>query len=307
MFALAFPGQGTLRVGMGAWLRRRPAGRAILERADEVLGRPLSRTIASGPAADLVDTRNAQPAVTACNLAALAVLREEGMEASITAGHSVGEFSALVTADVLTTEEALELVQRRADLMSTVSRVGEMASVMGLPVTEVTKLADSASTSGTPLVVAIENGEQHTVVSGAGEAIDRLERALDGRAPVRRLEVSNAFHSPLMDEVRAEWGEVVDATPFREPRVPVVTNVTGAVAADADAVRRAVTAQLTGRVRWTETVEVLADAATSGCVEVGDSKALTKIARAVGHSWTTLSEPSALPRLRSKAEVGGAS
>ncbi|PTM90980.1 ACP S-malonyltransferase [Dietzia psychralcaliphila] len=302
MFALAFPGQGTLRVGMGAWMRRRDVARAVLDRVDEILQRPLSDLVATGPADRLVDTRNAQLAVTACNLAALELLRDEGIRPTVVAGHSVGEFSALFAAGVLSLEDTLTLVRRRSDLMAAVSRVGGMASVMKLDLAEVERLVGSVTDEGEPLVVGIENGRGHTVVSGSARALDRFVDAVDGRAPVTRLAVSNAFHSPLMDEAQQQWREEVDRYTFAAPDVPVIPNVRGTEVTDPVDLHECVIDQLTGRVRWTETLDTLGARGERTKVEVGDSKALTKIARAQGHTWFTMSDPATPARLARVAE-----
>ncbi|MDX2358833.1 ACP S-malonyltransferase [Dietzia sp. PP-33] len=302
MFALAFPGQGTLRVGMGAWMRRRDGARAVLDRVDEVLQRPLSELVATGPAEALVDTRNAQLAVTACNLAALELLRDEGIRPAVVAGHSVGEFSALCAAGVLSLEDTLALVRRRSELMAAVSRVGGMASVMKLDRAEVERLAATVSDEREPLVVGIENGRGHTVVSGSARALDRFVAAVDGRAPVTRLAVSNAFHSPLMDEAQEQWREEVGRYTFAAPTVPVIPNVRGTEVTDPAELRECVIEQLTGRVRWTGTLDTLAARGDRTVVEAGDSKALTKIARAQGQTWVTMSDPATVARVRRLSE-----
>lgn len=298
MIGFVFPGQGTVRIGMGGWLRRDAAGAAVIARADELLPEPVSELCARGPLDKLVDTLHAQPAVTACNLAALAVLRDRGVEPDVVAGHSVGEISALCAAGVFDADTALRLVSVRARLMAGLSETGGMTAVLGLAPHRVEELAAEAAAPGEPLVVGLENAPDHTVVSGATAAVDRLVVLAEaaGARKVVALKVSNAFHSPLMAGALDGWAEAVRATPMRSPRVPVVPNVTAEPTTDLPTIVDALIAQLTERVRWTETMRVLAEART--LVEVGDSKVLAGLLRGIGQSCVSLADPAALRRLR---------
>jgi [acyl-carrier-protein] S-malonyltransferase len=302
VIAFVFPGQGTVRVGMGGWLRRDPVGAAVVARADEVLadvlGEPVSQLCARGPAEKLVATDGAQPAVTACNLAALAVLAERGVVADVVAGHSVGELSALCAAGVLDVEATLRLVGVRSRLMAAVPGTGGMTAVMGPEPERVAAWAAEVSTPEEPLVVGLENAPDHTVVSGAFPAIERVV-ALASEFPATRkvvaLKVGNAFHSPLMAPAADAWAEAVRAVPMAEPRVPVIPNTTAEPTTDVAVLREALIEQLTARVRWSETMRALADADT--CVEVGDSKVLAGLMRAVGTRCVSLADPAAARRL----------
>lgn len=298
MIGLVFPGQGTARVGMGGWLRRDPVGAAVVARADELLPEPVSELCARGPLDRLVDTLHAQPAVTACNLAALAVVRAAGVEPDVVAGHSVGEISALCAAGVLDVDTAFRLVGVRARLMADLPGAGGMTAVLGLDPQRVEELAAEAARPDEPLVVGLENAPDHTVVSGAAGAVDRLAElaAAAGARKVVALKVSNAFHSPLMAGALDGWAEAVRATPMSPPRVPVVPNATAEPTTDLPTIVDALIAQLTARVRWTETMRVLADTGT--LVEVGDSKVLTGLLRGVGVRCASLADPAALRRLR---------
>jgi [acyl-carrier-protein] S-malonyltransferase len=300
VIAFVFPGQGTVRVGMGGWLRRDPVGAGVLARADEVLadvlGEPVSQLCARGPAERLVATDGAQPAVTACNLAALAVLAERGVRPDLVAGHSVGELSALCAAGVLDVDSTLRLVGVRSRLMASVPGTGGMTAVMGPEPERVAGWAAEVSTPDEPLVVGLENAPDHTVVSGAFPAIERLV-ALAGDA-VRKvvpLKVGNAFHSPLMAPAAEAWAEAVRATPMAAPAVPVVPNTTAEPTTDVAVLREALIEQLTARVRWTETMRSLVGA--DRCVEVGDSKVLAGLLRSVGVRCVSLADPAAARRL----------
>ncbi|MCK2216239.1 ACP S-malonyltransferase [Actinomadura sp. ATCC 31491] len=290
-----FPGQGTVRVGMGAWLRRRPVARDRLDLVDALLARPITPLCARGPLDRLVATEHAQIAVTACNLAALAVLDEEGHAPAVVAGHSVGELSALHAAGVLELADTVRLVETRAALMAAVGERGGMRAVMGLPVHRVEELAAAAAAPGEPVVVALENAPGHVVVSGSPAALDRVSALATDASKVVPLQVGNAFHSPLMAPAVAGWAAAVRATPMREPRVPVVPNVTGEPTTDVAALREALIAQLTGRVLWTRTVAAV-DAAAAG-VEVGDSKVLTGLSRRAEARCLSMSDPGTLRRL----------
>ncbi|NUW34768.1 ACP S-malonyltransferase [Nonomuraea sp. SMC257] len=295
MLGYLFPGQGTVRVGMGAWLRRRPAARERLEEVDALLSRPISPLCARGPLDRLVATEHAQIAVTACNLAALAVLEEEGYEPEIVAGHSVGELTALHAAGVLGLADTVRLVETRSRLMASVGVIGGMRAVMGLPVEDVEALAEAASAPGEPLVVGLENAPGHVVVSGALPALDRLTAMAIAASKIVPLSVGNAFHSPLMEPAVAGWAAAVAAVPMLEPLVPVVPNVTGEPTMDVATLREALVAQLTGRVRWTRTVAAV-DAVASG-VEVGDSKVLTGLSRRAEARCLSMADPATLRRL----------
>ncbi|GAA3444544.1 ACP S-malonyltransferase [Planomonospora venezuelensis] len=295
MLGYLFPGQGTVRIGMGAWLRRRPAARERLDRFDALLTRPISPLCARGPMERLVATEHAQVAVTACNLAALTVLEEEGYEPAVVAGHSVGELSALHAAGVLTFDDTVRLVGIRARLMAGVGETGGMRAVMGLPVEQVEDLAEAACAPGEPVVVGLENAPGHVVVSGALPALDRLAALATAATKIVALRVGNAFHSPLMAAAVPGWAEAVREAPMREPRVPVVPNVTGEPTTDLGTLREALIAQLTGRVLWTRTVTAI-DAVAPG-VEVGDSKVLAGLSRRAEARCLSMADPGTLRRL----------
>ena len=295
MLGFLFPGQGTVRVGMGAWLRRRPVARARLDEVDALLSQPITPLCARGPLERLVATEHAQIAVTACNLAALAVMLEEGFEPLVVAGHSVGELSALHAAGVLTLADTVRLVELRSRLMAGVGVMGGMHAVMGLPVEDVEALAAEAGSEDEPLVVGLENAPGHVVVSGALPALERLGKLATRASKIMPLRVGNAFHSPLMAAAVPAWAEAVRAAPMAAPLVPVVPNVTGEPTTDLATLRDALVAQLTGRVRWTATVAAVEELGPG--VEVGDSKVLSGLSRRAGARCLSLAEPATLRRL----------
>lgn len=295
MIGFVFPGQGTVRVGMGAWLRADPAAAAVLKRVDELLDEPVGPLCAHGPLDRLVDTAHAQPAVTACNLAALAILTARGHRPDIVAGHSVGELSALCAAGVLDPDDTVRLVEVRSRLMAALPAAGGMASVLGLPLARVEELADEAVGPDEPLVVGLDNAPENVVVSGALPAIERLTKLATDARKVVPLKVSNAFHSPLMAPALEEWAAAVDAAPLSPPRIPVVLNVTGEPTTDVEQIRAALVAQLTGRVRWTATMTALSH--VDRMVEVGDSKTLSGLARVAGLRCVSMASPAGLREL----------
>lgn len=299
MIGFVFPGQGTVRVGMGGWLRRDPDGGAVLRRADELLPEPVGPLCARGPLARLVDTAHAQPAVTACNLAALAVLRVKGYRPDIVAGHSVGELSALCAAGVMDVDTTFRLVGVRARLMSALTETGAMASVMGLPVERVEQLVQQAAAPGEPLVVGLENTADQIVVSGSTAALERFTAMADEVRKIVPLKVSNAFHSPLMAGAVDDWAAAVRDAPMRPPEVPVIPNVTGEPTTELDTIVDALIEQLTGRVRWVRTMRELSG--VDHCVEVGDSKALTGMLRTEGVRCVSMSAPASLRTLAGMA------
>ncbi|MFI6499698.1 ACP S-malonyltransferase [Nonomuraea typhae] len=295
MVGYLFPGQGTVRVGMGAWLRRNPVARRVLDAFDERLSRPISPICTRGPLDRLVSTEHAQIAVTACNLATHAVLADEGYEPHVVAGHSVGELSALYAAGVLDLAEVARLVELRARLMARIDVVGGMHAIMGLEVAQVEEMAMWATAPDEPLVIGLENAPGHVVVSGHIGALDRLAKLATSASKIVELAVGNAFHSPLMEPAVPAWTEAVETALMSPPRVPVVPNVTAEPTLDLLAIRRALIAQLTGRVLWTRTVAVVD--AMGPSVEVGDSKVLAGLSRRSGARCLSMAEPGTLRRL----------
>jgi [acyl-carrier-protein] S-malonyltransferase len=282
VLAFLMPGQGTLRVGMALWLRNQPAARPVFNAASEILGFDVDVLCARGPRETLVATQNAQPVVTVCNIAAVEVLRAHGLEPDVTAGHSVGEFSALYAAGALGLEETVRLVRERGQAMAAVPDTGYMCAVLGLEEPVVRGLASAVSRPDQPVVLALDNAPANVVVSGADVAVDRLE-ALARAAGARRtsvLDVSNAFHSPLMQPALARWAAALAAVELRTPQCPVVPNTTAAPTRDVATIHTALLDQLTAPVRWAETMRCLAESGVEECVEAGDSKVLTGFARA---------------------------
>ena len=282
-----------------------PAARDIFERVDAALGAPLTRLMWEGPEEELMLTHNAQPAILAHSVAALAALGDGIGPVAMAAGHSLGEYSAYVAAGSLTVEDGVRLVRRRGELMFEAgqARPGAMAAVLGLSTAEVTAACSEASVSGGVAVAANQNAPDQTVISGDPEAVDRAGarcREL-GAKRVIPLKVSGAFHSPLMEPAVPGLTAALAATPFGEPRFPVVANATATPIRTAAEARQRLVDQLTAPVRWVASVETLArDAAGARFVEAGPGAVLSGLIRRIvaGSETVTLGTSDDVARLQ---------
>ncbi|MFD8871353.1 ACP S-malonyltransferase [Streptomyces sp. NPDC059590] len=287
--AFLFPGQGSQVPGMGGDLLARHPDlvRPYFDTADEVLGIPLSRLCFEGDPEELRDTAVTQPAVYLASLVSAVVLREKGVVPAAVAGHSLGEYTALVCAGVLDWVDALKLVRRRGVLMSEVNRrtPGRMAAVIGLPSDRVRELCEEVSRErGLVVEVANYNASRQTVVSGVVEGVAEVSRRVreEGASHVAELKVGAPFHCSLMADIAAEFGEHLDAVDFATPSLPVVANVTAGYVFSGEEARGLLRRQLAAPVRWQETLDLLAREEVSAFVEVGPGRVLTNLSRA-GH------------------------
>jgi [acyl-carrier-protein] S-malonyltransferase len=289
--ALVFPGQGSQFVGMGLELAAMsPAAKRILSEADTTLGIPLTEIIFSGPAETLEDTINAQPAILAVSVAALEAMRERLAEQGKTltpamvAGHSLGEFTALVAAGSLTYPDALRLVRERGRLMKEAGtqRPGGMAAVLGLDDDVLAGICREASGEGV-VVLANANCPGQTVISGELPALERaMELAKErGAKRVTRLGVSIASHSPLMAGASAQFAAIVARTPLREPAVPVVANVSAEPLTTVQAIQDELSRQIASPVNWTGSVRRMIDEGVTTFVEIGPGQVLTGLIKRI--------------------------
>lgn len=281
--AFLFPGQGAQTVGMGrALAEAHPEAAAAFAAADRVLDAPLTRIAWEGPAEELKKSVNTQPALLAHSVAALRLIEKAGLEPAFTAGHSLGEYSACVAAGAIAYQDALRLVRRRGELMyqAGLERPGAMAAILGLDAAAVRAACDEAAVAGT-VVPANLNAPGQVVISGEPAAVDRACEAAKARGAKRaiRLEVSGAFHSPLMGAAAQGLAAALAATPIRDARCPVVANVSAAPVQDAAAIRAALEAQLLGAVRWEESLEWLLGQGVDAFVELGTGKVLRGLLR----------------------------
>ncbi|KZX97325.1 MULTISPECIES: ACP S-malonyltransferase [unclassified Sulfitobacter] len=292
--AFVFPGQGAQTIGMGKELADSyPEARAVFEEVDEALGESLSSLIWEGEIETLTLTENAQPALMATSMAAMAALKAEGVDisrASYVAGHSLGEYSALCAAGTLTLSDAARLLRIRGKAMQAAVPVGEgaMAAVLGLDLPQVEQVARDAAAAGV-CEVANENDPAQTVVSGTRAAV---EKAVDlakeaGAKRALLLPVSAPFHCSLMQPAANEMASALSDVSFAAPAVPVVTNVLATGVTDADKLRQLLVEQVTGRVRWKSSVEWMAAQGVSDVWEIGAGKALSGMIRRIDKSLAT--------------------
>lgn len=298
--ALVFPGQGSQFVGMARELSEvSDEARQAIAVADDTLGFSLSALMYDGPNETLEDTYNAQPAILAASVAALraveARLATAGLPAltpSMVAGHSLGEFSALVAAGAIDYRVALALVRERGRLMKEagVRQPGGMAAVLGLDDDALTQVCAEASGDGV-VVLANANCPGQTVISGEVAALERaMALAKDrGAKRVARLGVSIASHSPLMAEASAEFARLVNATPMQSPSVPVVANITAQPITDVDAIRAELGAQMRSPVNWTGSVRTMVDAGIRTFVELGPGNVMAGLIKRIDREAKTLS------------------
>ena len=278
--ALLCPGQGAQKVGMGKGLAEAfPEARAVFDEAASILGEDFRRVMWEGPETDLKQTNNTQPALLVHSVAAIRVLESKGVRADFAAGHSLGEYSAHVAAGSLAFSDALRLVRRRGELMQQAgeARPGAMAAVVGLATFEVERVCREVRESGGGEVVAANlNSATQTVISGEVAAVEQgMARAKSAGARLSvRLEVSGAFHSPLMAPAATGLTQALAAVEIRDARFPVIANATARPVQQAAEIRAALEAQLLSPVRWHESMRALLDLGVTAFVEVGSGKVL---------------------------------
>jgi [acyl-carrier-protein] S-malonyltransferase len=286
--AFLFPGQGAQAIGMGRDLAEAyPAAAAVFEEVDLALGEPLSRLIWDGDLATLTLTENAQPALMATSMAALRALEAEGFgldRAAFVAGHSLGEYSALCAAGALTVGDAARLLRLRGRAMQAAVPVGEgaMAAILGLDIETVDEIAAEAA-EGEVCAAANDNDPSQVVVSGHAAAVERAMALAKARGAKRAmaLPVSAPFHCALMAPAAEAMAEALASVDLLSPAVPVVSNVLAAGVSDPAEIRRLLVEQVTGRVRWRESVAWMAAQGVTGTVEIGAGKALSGMVRRI--------------------------
>ncbi len=296
--ALVFPGQGSQFVGMGkALYDRSAAARGVFDRADETLGFALSRLCFDGPADELEDTINAQPAILTASVAALEAIEERAAETGariepvVVAGHSLGEYTALVAAGAIDFPAALRVVRERGRLMKEAGdeRPGGMAAVIGLDRDALEAVCAGAAVDGV-VVVANDNCPGQSVISGE---LPALQRAMDlakqsGAKRVARLGISIASHSPLMARASSQLGDILAGLPLRPPRIPVVANGSGRLMATVDEVRHELAHHVERPVDWTRSVRTMVEAGAATFVEVGPGQVLSGLIKRIDRSVVTV-------------------
>jgi len=282
------PGQGAQRVGMGRDLAERfPAARDTFAAIDDALGVGLSQIIFDGPEDELTHTHNAQPAILAHTAAVFAVIGDRVDDVVAAAGHSLGEYSAYVTAGALTATAAAKLVRRRGELMQQAGteRRGSMAAVIGLAAALVEEACSAASQQDGVVVPANLNAPDQTVISGDPDAVHKAGELckVKGAKRVITLKVSGAFHSPLMAPAANALRLALDKAEFAEPAFPVIANATAEPVKDAARARRTLADQLTAPVRWVEGMQHAARLAGDGArfIEIGPGTVLAGLLRRI--------------------------
>jgi [acyl-carrier-protein] S-malonyltransferase len=278
MRTFLFPGQGSQAVGMGrALAEASPAARAVFQEVDDALGQHLFRLMSEGPEEELTLTANAQPAIMANAIATLRVLEQEGGvtlagKADFVAGHSLGEYSALCAAGAFDLATTARLLRLRGEAMQAAVPVGigAMAALLGATIDSATALAASAA-DGEICAVANDNDPGQVVISGHKGAIERAVALVKDHGIKRGviLPVSAPFHCPLMQPAADAMAEALASATIHAPLVPVLANVTAASASEPDSIRQLLVEQVTGRVRWRESMAALWDMGVTDFVELG--------------------------------------
>ncbi len=293
--AFTFPGQGSQAVGMGRDLADAyPEAQAVFAEVDDALGQKLSSLMWDGPEDELTLTANAQPALMAVSLAALRVLEARGFslrdKVSYVAGHSLGEYSALAAAGTFSIGDTARLLRIRGNAMQAAVPVGEgaMAAIIGLEQADV-EAACAEAGQGSVCQIANDNGGGQLVISGAKPAVELAARLCTEKGAKRALmlSVSAPFHSALMQPAADAMREALDGVTVNAPVVPVVANVTVSPISDPAEIKARLVEQVTGRVRWRETVEWFGANGVTTLYEIGSGKVLSGLARRIDRNIAT--------------------
>ena len=282
---LLFPGQGSQYVGMGKKLAESFApAKALLEKADAVLGFGLSDILSNGPEDRLIQTDITQPAIFTVSAMAMAAVKDAGIAFDYVAGHSLGEYSALYAAGAFSFEEGLSLVRRRGTLMAQAGEKsrGAMAAVLGLDPDKLAAALKEAASAG--LVVAANyNSPGQIVISGTVAGVEAASKAAEaaGAKKVVRLAVSGAFHSPLMEFAVPGLREGLAKVAVKSPAVPLISNVEAAPVSDPEAIKALLLKQLTSPVRWVESMQQALGLGCAEALEVGPGKVLMGLCRGI--------------------------
>lgn len=283
--AFIFPGQGSQYAGMGRQLAdHSTAARAVFNEADEALGFSVSELCFNGPEEDLQLTANTQPAILTSSVAVYRVLAAQGIRPDFVAGHSLGEYSALVAAGTLSLSDAVRLVRRRGQLMQEAVPVGvgAMAAILGIDATKVTE-ACAAAANDQVCAPANFNSPTQIVIAGHHEAVERAIEECKARGAKRAklLKVSAPFHSALMMPAQERMTEPLQATTFNDPSFPIVNNVEAAIVNDGAQSRAALIRQICAPVQWTASVLKMFEAGVETFVEVGPGKVLSGLVKSI--------------------------
>ena len=271
MKAFLFPGQGSQFVGMGRELMEKR--HELVEKTSEILGFDIKRLILEGPEEELKKTENTQVAIY---LVSYLAFLETGETPDYVAGHSLGEYTALTAAGVVDFEDGIRIVRKRGELMAQ-AREGSMLAVIGLDKKTIEEVLEAFK----DVVIANENSPVQYVLSGEKEAVEKVGEELKkrGAKKVVPLKVSGAFHSPLMEEAKNELAKFLKTVEFKPARIPIVQNVTAKAVTDPTEIKENLIHQMTGKVKWVDTLNFLFNTGVREFVEVGPGKVLTGLVR----------------------------
>ena len=292
--AFVFPGQGSQKVGMCKdFYDSYACAKKVFEEADDALGFSITKMCFEGPEEDLRLTKYTQPAILTCSVAALAVMREHGLECEAAGGHSLGEYSALVAADVMKLQDAVVAVHKRGEFMQEAVPVGEgaMAAVMGLTPDEIVAVCQNVETECGEAVQAVNfNCLGQVVIAGATKAVDKASEALKAAGAKRAipLPVSAPFHSTLMKPAAERLKEVLDKIDFRDAKFPVFSNVTAEPVVKAEEIRALLVKQAASPVKWEMSMHRMIKDGFDTFVEVGPGKVLTGFTRKIDRAMNAL-------------------
>jgi [acyl-carrier-protein] S-malonyltransferase len=296
--ALLFPGQGSQRVGMGRDLALKfEAAKRTYEEADEALGFPISKLCWDGPEDELTLTKNTQPAILTTSIAVFRVLKERGLSFDVVAGHSLGEWSALVAAGAMSLRDAVKLTHLRGQFMQEAVPVGvgAMAAIMGLDLAKLQDVCAKASTDNEPVEPANLNGGGQIVISGHTSAVDRAipEAKAAGAKIAKKLAVSAPFHCSMMEPARQRLSVAISDVVINAPSVPVVANVTAEPTQDAAKIKELLVQQVTSPVRWEQSIQAIAKLGVTTAYELGSGAVLKGLVKRIAETInvTTIGEP----------------
>ncbi|MFC1584424.1 ACP S-malonyltransferase [Fibrobacterota bacterium] len=288
---LLFPGQGSQQVGMGKSAAEVPEAAGLLRQASDILGMDMKQLIWEGPETELKKTENTQPALFLVSMMAMECLKLEGVSFDFTAGHSLGEYSALCAAGAYSFEDGLALVRLRGELMAKAGseRPGAMTAVIGMGADELGEAVKEAAAAGV-VVVANYNSPSQIVISGEEAAVRKAEElARDaGAKKVVRLPVSGAFHSPLMGFALPGLEKGLEDTTFADPAVPVITNVDAGPCTQAGELKASLLRQLTSPVKWVDSMRKAVELGCGTGLEVGSGRVLMGLVRGISRELKVL-------------------